>query len=393
MTQPEIRYCVTDDARTGAGVRLAYYVIGEGPPLVRASGFPSHLTGIWAMPGAENGTLQLAREHQVISYDPRGMGLSQRVLDFSLDTRVADLRAIVRHVGLERFALFGVGHATPLALAYAARHPGEVTHLVLVAPYADGPQLYATSPAFAAYAALESVTVEQWEFVTNTIAHRLAGYSDVAAANVMAKLIQASISAEGYVAYRRDNRLTSVIGELGAITSSTLVVTGEGDEVIPTDLSQEVAARIPNARFQLDAAGPSGLYPNEATTNLVLDFLRPEGVARPAATGPVASPSARSIGGLRTVLFTDIVGHTEMMSRLGDVRGRDVLREHERITRETLAAHGGAEVKTMGDGFMASFGSVTSAVECAIALQKSFRCVERQSIGRSRLRPYRCASG
>ena len=77
-------------------------------------------------------------------------------------------------------------------------------------------------------------------------------------------------------------------------------------------------------------------------------------------------------GGTRTVLFTDIVGHTEMMPRLGDAKGRDVLREHERITRETLKAHGGAEVKTMGDGFMASFGSVTSAMECAIALQRAF---------------------
>ncbi len=68
----------------------------------------------------------------------------------------------------------------------------------------------------------------------------------------------------------------------------------------------------------------------------------------------------------------DIVGHTEMMSRLGDERGRAVLREHERITREVLAAHGGTEVKTMGDGFMASFGSLTKAVECAVALQRAF---------------------
>ena len=74
----------------------------------------------------------------------------------------------------------------------------------------------------------------------------------------------------------------------------------------------------------------------------------------------------------RTVLFTDIVGHTEMMQRLGDAKGRDVLREHERITRDLLKQHGGAEVKTMGDGFMASFGSVTSAVECAVALQRAF---------------------
>jgi len=61
-----------------------------------------------------------------------------------------------------------------------------------------------------------------------------------------------------------------------------------------------------------------------------------------------------------------------MMSRLGDERGRAVLREHEAITREVLKQHGGTEVKTMGDGFMASFGSVTKAVECAIALQRAF---------------------
>jgi class 3 adenylate cyclase len=60
-----------------------------------------------------------------------------------------------------------------------------------------------------------------------------------------------------------------------------------------------------------------------------------------------------------------------MMSRLGDDRGRDVLREHEQITREALTEHGGSEVKTMGDGFMASFGSVTKAVECAVALQRA----------------------
>ena len=86
----------------------------------------------------------------------------------------------------------------------------------------------------------------------------------------------------------------------------------------------------------------------------------------------VADSGERRGSAFRTILFTDLVGHTEMMSRLGDERGRDVLREHERITREVLKANGGTEVKTMGDGFMASFGSVTKAVECAIALQRAF---------------------
>jgi class 3 adenylate cyclase len=83
---------------------------------------------------------------------------------------------------------------------------------------------------------------------------------------------------------------------------------------------------------------------------------------------------------LRSVLFTDIVGHTEMMQRLGDDRGRAVLREHERITRDLLKQYGGAEVKTMGDGFMASFGSVTRAMDCAIALQRAFAAHEGEPL-------------
>ena len=75
---------------------------------------------------------------------------------------------------------------------------------------------------------------------------------------------------------------------------------------------------------------------------------------------------------MRTVVFTDMVGHTEMMSRLGDERGRAVLQAYERLTRDALARFGGREIKSLGDGFMASFGSVTKAVECAVALQRAF---------------------
>ena len=82
------------------------------------------------------------------------------------------------------------------------------------------------------------------------------------------------------------------------------------------------------------------------------------------------------------MLFTDIVDHTAMMQRLGDEQGRALLREHERITREVLERHGGAEVKTMGDGFLASFDSVTQAVQCAIELQRAFAAPDAD--GRSR---------
>ena len=65
-------------------------------------------------------------------------------------------------------------------------------------------------------------------------------------------------------------------------------------------------------------------------------------------------------------------GSTALTARLGDAKGRELLREHERIVRQALKSHGGAEVKTMGDGFMASFSSATKALECAIAMQHAF---------------------
>ncbi len=73
-----------------------------------------------------------------------------------------------------------------------------------------------------------------------------------------------------------------------------------------------------------------------------------------------------------TILFTDVEGSTALTDRLGDAKARGLLREHERIVREALKAHGGSEVKTMGDGFMTSFSSATKALECAIAMQRAF---------------------
>jgi len=128
-------------------------------------------------------------------------------------------------------------------------------------------------------------------------------------------------------------------------------------------LSHQLAAQIPGARL-VPLPGRNHLFfldDRDAVINALHNFL-----------GTVVTRRPQSSSTVRTVLFTDLVGHTEMMSRLGDDRGRAVLREHETITREVLKQHGGTEVKTMGDGFMASFGSVTRAVECAVALQRAF---------------------
>jgi class 3 adenylate cyclase len=103
----------------------------------------------------------------------------------------------------------------------------------------------------------------------------------------------------------------------------------------------------------------------QAVLAAVDDFLG-EGEEAPAVGEPPAA------GAFRTVLFTDVEGSTALTQRLGDAKAREVLRAHERIVREALRAHGGAEVKALGDGFMASFGSASQALKCAIAMQKAF---------------------
>jgi class 3 adenylate cyclase len=107
---------------------------------------------------------------------------------------------------------------------------------------------------------------------------------------------------------------------------------------------------------------------DEPLWQAVREFLN-EGA--PSSAAP-AAPQPLSSGGFRTILFTDVESSTALTDHLGDAAARDVLRDHERITREALKAHGGSEVKTMGDGFMASFGSATKALECAVAIQKAF---------------------
>jgi class 3 adenylate cyclase len=87
---------------------------------------------------------------------------------------------------------------------------------------------------------------------------------------------------------------------------------------------------------------------------------------------PPHAAEAPEAGAFRTIFFTDIEGSTSLTQRLGDAKARAVLREHERITREALKAHGGTEVKSLGDGFMTSFSSATRALECAVAIQRAF---------------------
>jgi len=130
----EIRFCKAAD-----GVRIAYATAGHGPPLVKAANYLTHLEHDWESPVWRPWLRELARRHTLVRYDERGCGLSDRdVEEFSMAGWLADLEAVVDAAGLTRFALLGLSQGAAVSVAYAARHPERVSHLVLYGGYARG---------------------------------------------------------------------------------------------------------------------------------------------------------------------------------------------------------------------------------------------------------------
>ncbi|NDL56177.1 alpha/beta fold hydrolase [Phytoactinopolyspora mesophila] len=130
----QIRFCLGPD-----GVQLAYATTGDGPPLVKAANWLSHLDYDWHSPVWRHWNVELSRRFQLVRYDERGCGLSDwDVSRFSFDAWVDDLEAVVDAVGLETFSLLGISQGGPVAIAYAVRHPERVSHLVLLGAFAQG---------------------------------------------------------------------------------------------------------------------------------------------------------------------------------------------------------------------------------------------------------------
>jgi hypothetical protein len=289
-----------------------------------------------------------------------------------LETRVADLSAVIDRLGGEPFDLVGRFHGGLAAITYAARYPENLTHLVLWDAYVSGADYYNATSYTRAIGALTDMARDDWEFFTLNLAHWAVGFKDAELAKSIAKGFKIGMSAQDYIMAVEAIRSMDVSALLPQIAAPTLVVVDQTTVLAVPDAGRTIASAIPGSQF-VSVRGP------RRATQAVIDFTAAK--SEPAGNAFLGhlvqdlvrdAEKSREAITFRTVLFTDLVGHTEMMSRLGDARGRDVLREHERITREVLKANGGTEVKTMGDGFMASFGSVTKAVECAVALQRAF---------------------
>lgn len=355
---PHVQY-----ANTADGVSVAYWKIGAGPALVQMPLLPySHIEMEWQNADIRRWYQRIGQGASLIRYDGRGNGLSQReVADVSLEAHVADLEAVIEQLGPDPVAIMGVFHSGPAAITYAARNPERVSHLVLWCTYSTGADYWRAAQA----EGLRALRRTDYLLFLRTGAHELFGWADDDQAARFAEIMELAVSpeeADHLIAATRDFDVGAALSE---VKCPTLVVHRRELRWLDVSLSRDLTAGIPGARLAvvdgdspLPAAGEI-----EPAARAIDEFLE---VGLPQVLSSASQP-----GTFRAVLFTDLVGHANMMSSLGDERGREVLREHERITREVLRAHHGVEIKTLGDGFLTSFGSVTDAVECAIALQRS----------------------
>ena len=358
----EVRYCTSED-----GVRIAYCVEGSGPPLMVSPAAYESFSLHHLVPALQEFIARLGKGRTLVLYDTRGIGLSQRdVDDFTYAAGAGDMRAVAEASGVGKFALWAGGLGGPSAMEYAARYPDSLTHLILYATFARVQAAYPDD----SLRSFRSLASSNWDQTTQLFADMNGRREFPEETAQLAECFKQSTTAEATIKMIEQALDSGFSDRLSEIRTPTLVLHRINDPLHPLELSREMAARIPDARLVTlpGTAHLAALGEPDAVIEAVDAFL---GAGGEQSDQP-ASGTGVSAAAFRTVIFTDIVGHTEMMSRLGDAKGREVLREHEDITREVLRTHGGTEVKTMGDGFMASFTSVVKAVECAIALQRAF---------------------
>ena len=358
--EPRVQY-----AQTADGVSIAFWTLGEGVPLVLMLSLPfSHVQLEWRMPEFRRWYERLAETRKLVRYDSRGSGLSDReVTDYSLGAHVLDLEAVVNRLGLERFDLFAFYHGGPAAIAYAARHPERLSHLVLWCSWARGSDVV-RSPLIQT---MREFIRQNWETYTETAAGSLLGWSEPEAAHRFAVFLRECVTPEAAQTALEAMTSFDVAELLPQIRTPTLVLHRRGLPFPDAGIARGLASQIPDASLVVLEGTSIAPYLGdaEAVHRAVTEFLG-------GAEEPVTDKEPPGVAAVHTILFSDVEGSTSLTERLGDAKAREVLRTYERIVREALRAHGGSEVKTLGDGFMASFSSAARALECAVAIQRAF---------------------
>jgi class 3 adenylate cyclase/pimeloyl-ACP methyl ester carboxylesterase len=360
---PETRWAKTID-----GASIAYQDFGRGETtLVFIVGWISHIEVFWELPVWERVLRRLAKNMRVLLFDKRGVGMSDRLSAApSLDVQMDDIRAVMDAAGVERAALYANGVISPaLAAFFAATHPDRT-----VALWLDGPVHFAKDENYpwgeseADWEQWVATFCPVWGTLENAlpllrdmvgdIPENESFYADPATQRWAAKWARYSATPTSVEQLGRMWRDTDVRPILPTVCVPTAAVINTGCEPF-RGAAEYVAARIPGCRrVEMDST--------ELHVPAVLERYV---CALEAFIAAARQEEAALERRLATVLFTDIVGSTEKACALGDACWGGLLAQHHAVVRGYLGRYRGQEVKTTGDGFLATFDGPARAVRCA----------------------------
>jgi pimeloyl-ACP methyl ester carboxylesterase/DNA-binding winged helix-turn-helix (wHTH) protein len=237
------------------GVRLAYAVAGEGAPLVRAANWMTHLGYDIESPVWRHWVRDLASAHQFIRYDERGCGLSDwEAGEFTFEDWVTDLESVVDALGLERFPLLGVSQGGAVAVAYAARHPDQVTKLVLCSAYGRGRAVRAMNDEERRAAALDlDLARVGWgrddPAFRQVFAAQFLPDGTRADWEAFDHLQRRTTSPDNAVRFLEEFARIDVRAEAERVKCPTLIMHARDDHRVPMRFGEELAAIIPDSRL------------------------------------------------------------------------------------------------------------------------------------------------
>lgn len=355
---------VTRYAKSGE-VHVAYQLFGDGPvDLVFVPGFVSHIENYWEEPSIARFLLRLGRFARVAMFDKRGTGLSDRVDVPDMDKRMDDIRAVMDAAGFGRAVIFGISEGGSLASLFAAHHPDRCQSLVLYGAFA---RFSSWIPDETALQDLFGYIDTAWGSGASLPMFAPSMADDAAFQTWWGQFERLGANPGAAIAIMRMNSQIDIVDILPSIQVPTLVVHRTGDVTVDVEGGRELAALIPGARL-VELPGTDHIFTVGENADLILETIEE------FLTGAPPAPVFDRI--LATVLISDIVQSTRRAEELGDTRWRELLDAHDRAVRTELARFRGNEVKSLGDGFLATFDGPARALHCARAINEATRALD-----------------
>lgn len=273
VSDQDIQFCRAED-----GTALAYATSGNGPPLVKAANWLTHLEFDWTSPLDARQIRRLSEHHTLLRYDGRGNGLSDwDTENLSFETMVTDLEAVVDTAGLDRFPLIGMSQGAAVAIAFAARHPQRVSHLVLHGGFASGWLITGSDALRQEREAVRALLTTQWgndnpsfrnlistHFIPGASDQEVSWFSDFQRKTTSAANVSRFMQAFGEIDVR---------DQLPRIQAPTLVMHSRGDEMVDMDATRELVSGISGAKFISLESDNHSLLDREPASEVFIDAI------------------------------------------------------------------------------------------------------------------------